>query len=87
MKDLTKLENELKTNFINKKIYLELTGDIAYRIKIEDTKFLINKLGLILSDAEENQIAISFDEVETIETQENLINIYFNYNERIRIFT
>lgn len=87
MKDLAKLENELKTNFINKKIYLELSGDIAYRIKIEDTKFLINKLGLILSDAEENQIAISFDEVETIETQENLINIYFNYDERIKIFT
>lgn len=87
MKDLTKLENELKTNFINKKIYLELSGDIAYRIKIEDTKILLNKLGLILSDDKENQITICFDEVETIEIQENLINIYFNYDEKIKIFT
>lgn len=71
MKDLAKLENELKTNFINKKIYIELSGDIAYRIKIEDTKFLLNKLGLILSDDKENQITICFDEVENIDIKKD----------------
>lgn len=86
MKDLEKLEKELSTNFINNKIDIEIEGNITYRIKIENLRFLLNKVYLILSDEKDNQLNISLDEVSEIETKERYIEIYFNYEQKIRIF-
>lgn len=87
MKDLIKLEKELKENFLNNNIFIELNGDITYRLKIENTKFLLNRLGLILSDNKENQFSICFDKVGNIDIEEKYIEIFFNYDETIKIFT
>ena len=87
MKDLIKLEKELKENFLNNNIFIELNGDITYRLKIENTKFLLNRLGLILSDNKENQFSICFDGVGNIDIEEKYIEIFFNYDETIKIFT
>lgn len=87
MKDLEKLENEIMTNFLGNRIHIELVGDITYTTKIDDTKFLLNRLGLILSDNKENQLNICFDEVGEIEVEDKMIIIYFNYEEKIRIYT
>lgn len=87
MKDLTKLEKELSTNFINNKIDIEIEGNIKYRTKIENLRFLLNKVYLILSDEKDNQLNICLDEVGEIETKERYIEIYFNYEQKIRIFT
>lgn len=87
MKDLTKLEKELSTNFINNKIDIEMEGNITYRTKIENFRFLLNKVYLILSDEKDNQLNICLDEVGEIETKERHIEIYFNYEQKIRIFT
>ena len=56
MKDLEKLENELETNFMNKKVDVILEGDISYKLKIDNMKFLLNKINLIMTDDKENQI-------------------------------
>lgn len=87
MKDIEKLRKELKNNFLNKKVDVELDGDITYRFKIENVKFLLNKVYFILSDSEDNQLSICLDEVGHIEIQERQIDIYFNYEQKIRIFT
>lgn len=87
MKDIEKLRKELKKNFLNKKVDVELDGDITYRLKIKNVKFLLNKVYFILSDNEDNQLSICLDEVGHIEIQERQIDIYFNYEEKIRIFT
>lgn len=86
MKDIEKLRKELKKNFLNKKIDIELDGDITYRLKIENVKFLLNKIYFILSDSEDNQLSICLDEVGHIEIEERQIDIYFNYEQKIRIF-
>lgn len=87
MKDLTKLEKELSTNFINNKIDIEMEGNITYRTKIENLRFLLNKVYLILSDEKDNQLNICLDEIGEIETKERHIEIYFNYEQKIKIFT
>lgn len=87
MKDLIKLEKELCTNFLNNKIDIEFEGDITYRLKVEKVKFLLNKVYLILSDGKENQLNICLDEVGNIEIKERYIEIFFNYEQRIKIFT
>lgn len=86
MKDLIKLEKELSTNFLNNKINIELEGNITYRFEIENVKFLLNKIYLILSDCKENQLNICLDEVEQIEIIEKYIEIFFYYEQKIRIF-
>lgn len=86
MKDLIKLEKELSNNFLNNKIDIELEGDITYKLKIDNVKFLLNKAYLILSDNKENQLNICLDEVGEIETKERQIDIFFNYEQKIRIF-
>lgn len=86
MKDIEILRKELEKNFLDKKIYVELEGNITYRLSIENVKFLLNKVYLILSDNKENQLSICFDEVEEINTKESYIEIYFNYEQEIRIY-
>lgn len=86
MKDIENLRKELEKNFLDKKIYVELEGNITYRFAIENVKFLLNKVYLILSDNKENQLSICFDEVEEINTKESYIEIYFNYEQEIRIY-
>ena len=86
MKDIEILRKELEKNFLDKKIYVELEGNITYRLSIENVKFLLNKVYLILSDNKENQLSICFDEVEKIDTKESYIEIYFNYEQKIRIY-
>lgn len=86
MKDLVKLEQELSNNFLNNKIDVEMEGNITYRAKIENVKFLLNKVYLILSDNKENQLSICLDEVEEIEIKERYIEIFFTYEQKIRIF-
>lgn len=86
MKNIENLRKELENNFLDKKVYVELYGDITYRLKIENVKFLLNKVYLILSDYKENQLSICLDEVEEIEIEDRLIMIYFNYEEKIRIY-
>ena len=86
MKDIENLRKELEKNFLDKKIYVELEGNITYRLSIENVKFLLNKVYLILSDNKENQLSICFDEVEEINTKESYIEIYFNYEQKIRIY-
>lgn len=87
MKDLEKLENELETNFMNKKVDVILEGDISYKLKIDNMKFLLNKINLIMTDDKENQIIICLDEVSNIQIKESYIEIFFNYEQKIRIFT
>lgn len=87
MKDLEKLENEIITNFIGNRINIELIGDITYTLKIENAKFLLNRVYLIFSDEKENQLNICLDEVGEISIEEGMIEIYFNYNENLRIYT
>ena len=87
MKDLEKLENEIITNFIGNRINIELIGDITYTLKIENAKFLLNRVYLIFSDEKENQLNICLDEVGEISLEEGMIEIYFNYNENLRIYT
>ena len=79
MKDLEKLENEIITNFIGNRINIELIGDITYTLKIENAKFLLNRVYLIFSDEKENQLNICLDEVGEISIEEGMIEIYFNY--------
>ena len=86
MKDIEILRKELEKNFLDKKIYVELEGNITYRLSIENVKFLLNKVYLILSDNKENQLSSCFDEVEEINTKESYIEIYFNYEQKIRIY-
>ena len=64
MKNLKELEEELSNNFQNQNIIIELTGDISYIVKINNVKYLLNKINLILTDSEQNQISICFDELE-----------------------
>ena len=87
MKDLEKLENEIITNFIGNRINIELIGDITYTLKIENAKFLLNRVYLIFLDEKENQLNICLDEVGEISIEEGMIEIYFNYNENLRIYT
>ena len=75
MKNIEILRKELEKNFLDKKIYVELEGNITYRLSIENVKFLLNKVYLILSDNKENQLSICFDEVEEIDTKESYISI------------
>ena len=86
MKNIEILRKELEKNFLDKKIYVELEVNITYRLSIENVKFLLNKVYLILSDNKENQLSICFDEVEEIDTKESYIEIYFNYEQKIRIY-
>lgn len=86
MENIEKLRKELSTHFLNNKINIELEGDITYKFKIENVKFLLNNAYLILSDDNENQINICFDEVGEIETKERYIEILFNYEQKIKIF-
>ena len=78
MKNLKELEEELSNNFQNQNIYVELIGDISYITKINNVKYLLNKINLILTDSEQNQISICFDEVGDIEIKERFIQIEFN---------
>ena len=86
MKKLKELEEELSNNFQNQNIYVELIGDISYITKINNVKYLLNKINLILTDSEQNQISICFDEVGDIEIKERFIQIEFNYNQTIKIY-
>ncbi len=86
MKNLKELEEELSNNFQNQNIIIELTGDISYIVKINNVKYLLNKINLILTDSEQNQISICFDEVGDIEIKERFIQIEFNYNQTIKIY-
>ena len=86
MKNLKELEEELSNNFQNQNIYVELIGDISYITKINNVKYLLNKINLILTDSEQNQISICFDEVGDIEIKERVIQIEFNYNQTIKIY-
>ncbi len=86
MKNLKELEEELSNNFQNQNIIIELTGDISYIVKINNVKYLLNKINLILTDSEQNQINICFDEVGDIEIKERFIQIEFNYNQTIKIY-
>ncbi len=86
MKNLKELEEELSNNFQNQNIYVELIGDISYITKINNVKYLLNKINLILTDSEQNQISICFDEVGDIEIKERFIQIEFNYNQTIKIY-
>lgn len=86
MKNLKELEEELSNNFQNQNIYVELIGDISYITKINNLKYLLNKINLILTDSEQNQISICFDEVGDIEIKERFIQIEFNYNQTIKIY-
>lgn len=87
MKDIEKLRIELKKNFLNNETNIKLNGDISYSIKIKNVKFLLNKIYLILSDNENNQLNICLDEVGRIEIKERYIKIYFHYDQIIEIFT
>ncbi len=86
MKNLKELEEELSNNFQNQNIYVELIGDISYITKINNVKYLLNKINLILTDSEQNQLIICLDEVGDIEIKEKLIRIEFNYNQTIKIY-
>ena len=86
MKNLKELEEELSNNFQNQNIYVELIGDISYITKINNVKCLLNKINLILTDSEQNQLIICLDEVGDIEIKEKLIRIEFNYNQTIKIY-
>lgn len=86
MKNLKELEEELSNNFQNQNISIELTGDISYIVRINNGKYLLNKINLILTDSEQNQISICFDEVGDIEIKERVIQIEFNYNQTIKIY-
>lgn len=82
MKNLKELEEELSNNFQNQNISIELTGDISYIVRINNGKYLLNKINLILTDSEQNQISICGD----IEIKERVIQIEFNYNQTIKIY-
>ena len=86
MKNLKELQEELSNNFQNQNISIELTGDISYIVRINNGKYLLNKINLILTDSEQNQISICFDEVGDIEIKERVIQIEFNYNQTIKIY-
>lgn len=86
MKNLKELEEELNSNFKGQNIYAELTGDISYIIKINNVKYLLNRINLILTDSEQNQLIICLDEVGDIEIKQELIRIEFNYNQTIKIY-
>lgn len=86
MKNLKELEEELSNNFQNQNIYVELIGDISYITKINNVKYLLNKINLILTDSEQNQLIICLDEVGDIEIKERFIQIEFNYNQTIKIY-
>ena len=86
MKNLKELEEELSNNFQNQNIYVELIGVISYITKINNVKYLLNKINLILTDCEQNQLIICLDEVGDIEIKEKLIRIEFNYNQTIKIY-
>ena len=86
MKDLVKLENELTNNFINKKVDILMEGDIDYILKIDNMRFLLNSVYLILSDEKENQISICLDEVGDIIVNDKIIDIEFNYSECIKLY-
>lgn len=86
MKNLKELEEELSNNFQNQNIYVELIGDISYIAKINNVKYLLNKINLILTDSEQNQLIICLDEVGDIEIKKKLIRIEFNYNQTIKIY-
>ena len=86
MKDLEKLEEELESNFKNQNICIEFIGDISYITKINNVKYLLNKINLIFADSEQNQLNVCFDEVGDIEIKEKFIQIEFNYNETIKIY-
>ena len=87
MKDLINLEKELSTNFLNNEINIELEGNITYKVQIKNAKFLLNNIYLIVSDDKENQLNICLDEVGYIKIKERYIEIHFNYEQKIRIFT
>ncbi len=86
MKNLKELEEELNSNFKGQNIYAELTGDISYIVKINNVKYLLNRINLILTDSEQNQLIICLDEVGDIEIKQMLIRIEFNYNQTIKIY-
>ena len=86
MKNLKELEEELSNNFQNQNIYVELIGDISYITKINNVKYLLNKINLILTDSEQNQFIICLDEVGGIEIKEKFIQLDFNYEETIKIY-
>ena len=86
MKNLKELEEELSNNFQNQNIYVELVGDISYITKINNVKYLLNKINLILTDSEQNQLIICLDEVGDIEIKEKFIQLDFNYEETIKIY-
>lgn len=86
MKNLKELEEELNSNFKGQNIYAELTGDISYIVKINNVKYLLNRINLILTDSEQNQLIICLDEVGDIEIKQKLIRIEFNYNQTIKIY-
>lgn len=86
MKDLVKLENELTNNFLNKKVDIIMEGDIDYILKIDNMRFLLNNVNLILSDEKENQLTICLDEVGDIIVNNKMIDIEFNYSEYIKLY-
>ena len=86
MKDIENVRKELKKNFLNKRVYVELDGDITYRLKIENSKFLLNKIHFILSDNTDNQLSICLDEVRCIETKDKYIEIEFNYDQKVKMY-
>lgn len=86
MKDLVKLENELTNNFLNKKVDIIMEGDIDYILKIDNMRFLLNNVNLILSDEKENQLIICLDEVGDIIVNNKMIDIEFNYSEYIKLY-
>lgn len=86
MKDVVKLENELTNNFLNKKVDVIMEGDIDYILKIDNMRFLLNNVNLILSDGKENQLIICLDEVGDVIVNDKMIDIEFNYSECIKLY-
>lgn len=86
LKDLVKLENELTNNYINKKVDIIMAGDIDYILKIDNMRFLLNSVNLILSDKKENQLIICLDEVGDFIVNDKMIDIVFNYSECIKLY-
>ena len=63
-----------------------MEGDIDYILKIDNMRFLLNSVNLILSDKKENQLIICLDEVGDIIVNDKVIDIEFNYSQQIKIY-
>ncbi|MCI7225339.1 MAG: hypothetical protein MR491_04265 [Mollicutes bacterium] len=86
MKNLDELRNELEKNFVGNDINVILNGDIGYFLKIKNIKFLLNRINLIISDNGENELCICLDEIGDIVVNDKVIDLEFNYEEKIKLY-